>query len=66
MTVWAVWATEPAPPAGVEALDWLLLTTVPLTTTEGALTCLAWYACRWGIDIRQPPYPHTQEHRCVA
>ncbi len=51
VTVWAVWATETAAPSDVEPLDWLLLTTVPLRTTADALTCLDWYACRWGIEV---------------
>jgi len=49
--VWAVWATETAAPPDAEPLDWLLLTTVPLHTTADALTCLEWYACRWGIEV---------------
>jgi hypothetical protein len=51
ITVWAVWAIEPAPPPGVPAVEWLLLTTVAVTTTAEALERLAWYACRWGIEV---------------
>lgn len=51
VTVWAVWATERTPPAGAEPVEWLLLTTVPITTTEDALERLAWYAVRWGIEV---------------
>jgi Transposase DNA-binding/Transposase Tn5 dimerisation domain len=51
MTVWAVWAVEPDPPAGVAAVDWLLLTTVPILTTADALERLDWYAARWGIEV---------------
>lgn len=51
ITVWAVWAIETAPPPGVEAVEWLLLTTVPITTTDEALSILAWYAVRWGIEV---------------
>lgn len=47
----AVLAREPTPPAGVEALEWLLLTTVPTTTLADAAQRLAWYACRWGIEV---------------
>jgi hypothetical protein len=50
-TVWAVWAIERDPPPGVAAVEWLLLTTVPITTTEDALERLAWYAARWGIEV---------------
>ena len=51
ITVWAVWAIEPNPPPGVEAVEWLLLTTVPITSTDEALERLAWYAARWGIEV---------------
>jgi hypothetical protein len=49
--VWAVWAVEPDPPAGVAAVEWLLLTTVPILTTADALERLDWYAARWGIEV---------------
>ena len=51
ITVWAVWAIEPRPPTGVEAVEWLLLTTVPISNTDQALERLAWYAARWGIEV---------------
>ena len=51
VTVWAVWAIETAPPPGVEAVEWLLLTTVPIRTTDDALERLGWYAVRWGIEV---------------
>jgi hypothetical protein len=49
--VWAVWAVEERPPAGMKAVEWLLLTTVPVTSSEEALERLEWYACRWGIEV---------------
>jgi len=51
VTVWAVWAIETNPPAGAEPVEWLLLTTVPIHTTDDALERLAWYAARWGIEV---------------
>jgi hypothetical protein len=51
VTIWAVWAVETAPPPGIKAVEWLLLTTVPITTTDDALERLAWYAARWGIEV---------------
>jgi len=48
--LWGVWACEINPPAGVEPLDWKLLTSVPVTTREEALERLDWYAARWGIE----------------
>ncbi len=49
--VWAVWAIETAPPPNLPAVEWLLLTTVPVQTAQDALQRLAWYACRWGIEV---------------
>jgi hypothetical protein len=51
LTLWAVWAVETKPPPGVEAVEWLLLTTVPITTSKQALEILSWYAARWGIEV---------------
>jgi hypothetical protein len=51
VTVWAVWAVERLPPPGVAPVEWLLLTTVAVTTTAEALERLAWYAARWGIEV---------------
>lgn len=51
ITVWAVWACETNPASGVEAVEWLLLTTVAISSTEAALERLGWYACRWGIEV---------------
>jgi len=42
ITVWAIWACETAPPPGVEAVEWLLLTTVPISSTDEALERLEW------------------------
>lgn len=51
VTVWAVWAIERSPPPDTEPVAWLLLTTVPITSTDAALERLAWYAARWGIEV---------------
>lgn len=50
LALWGVWAYEPEPPAGVEALDWKLLTSVPVTSGADGLERLEWYAARWGIE----------------
>lgn len=50
LELWGVWAYESQPPAGVEPLDWKLLTSVPVTTAAHALERLDWYAARWGIE----------------
>jgi hypothetical protein len=49
--VWVVMAQEQDVPPGVKALEWMLLTTVPVTTLELAIERLTWYARRWGIEV---------------
>ena len=49
--VWAVLAQEVNPPLKVEALEWMLLTSVPVTCKEDAFERLNWYARRWGIEV---------------
>lgn len=54
VTVTALLATEPHPPADEDPLDWLLLTNLTIDTPEQAIEKLAWYLCRWQIEIYQP------------
>ena len=49
--LWAVYAQEQHAPAGVKPLEWILLTTVPVTSFEQALEKLMWYTRRWGIEV---------------
>lgn len=51
LTLWAVWAREAEEPAQGERIEWMLLTTVPVSTFEEAIEKLAWYTIRWGIEI---------------
>lgn len=51
LKLWGVWAHEPNPPHGVQALDWKLLTTVPVVNAKDALERLDWYVTRWGIEL---------------
>lgn len=46
-------AREETPPTGVEALEWLLLTSLPASTFEQAMTVVSWYGVRWCIEIYQ-------------
>jgi hypothetical protein len=50
LEVWVVRVFEPEPPAGVEAVDWLLLTNVAVDTLEDAWERVAWYACRMVVE----------------
>jgi Transposase DNA-binding/Transposase Tn5 dimerisation domain len=47
----AVLAREEAPPKGVEAIQWLLLTTCAVDTFEQAGEILSWYLARWAIEL---------------
>jgi hypothetical protein len=51
VALWAVQVREVEPPAGVEPIEWLLLTTVAVQTVDDAIERVAWYACRWGIEV---------------
>ncbi|MCU0834680.1 MAG: transposase [Chromatiaceae bacterium] len=51
VTVTALLATEPHPPADEDPLDWLLLTDLPVETPEQAIEKLSWYLCRWQIEV---------------
>lgn len=56
LSVWVVRTWEPHPPPTRAALEWLLLTDVPVTTAEDAAERLLWYTRRWLIE---------EYHRCL-
>lgn len=60
LRVWAVHAEEVDVPDGVEALKWMLLTTLTVGTFDDAAEKLAWYAGRWGIEV----YHRTLKSGC--
>jgi hypothetical protein len=60
LTLWAIWAREVKGPTAVEAIEWMLLTTLPVTTFEEAIEKLAWYTIRWGIEV----YHRTLKSGC--
>jgi hypothetical protein len=51
LTVWVVWAHEQNPPKAVEAVSWMLITTIPVQSFEEALEKVQWYTCRWQIEL---------------
>lgn len=51
---WAVLAREEHPPKGVKPLEWLLVSTAPIASSEEACERLQWYSCRWVVEIDQP------------
>lgn len=44
-------ATETNSPPGEKAIEWTLLTSVPIPNLEAALQLIQWYLCRWQIEI---------------
>lgn len=48
--LWGVRVWEPSPPAGVEPLEWMVLTSVPVLTCADAWERVRWYRCRWLIE----------------
>ncbi|KTC70119.1 transposase Tn5 [Legionella birminghamensis] len=47
----AIIATETNPPPGEKAIEWTLLTSIPIPNLEAALKVIHWYLCRWQIEI---------------
>jgi len=61
VTVWAVYAREIDYSSEVKSpIEWMLLTTVEVCNFEEAAERLAWYACRWGIEV----YHRTLKSGC--
>ena len=49
--LWAVHARERRAPTGVEAVEWMLLTTMEVRSFEQACEKLDWYTRRWMIEV---------------
>jgi len=50
--MWAVYAREvDSPPEVTSPLQWMLLTTVAVSSFAQAVERLRWYALRWGIEV---------------
>jgi hypothetical protein len=50
LVVWVVRVWEPEAPEGMEALEWVLLTSVPTATVEQAWQRVDWYRARWIVE----------------
>jgi hypothetical protein len=50
LVVWVVRVWEPEPPEGVEALEWVLLSSVPTESVEQAWERVDWYRSRWIVE----------------
>ena len=51
LAIWIDRVWEPDPPAGVEALEWILLCSVPSDGIEQLRERRDWYGCRWLIEV---------------
>jgi len=58
--LWAVYVTEKANPGVKEPIDWMLLTTVAVTSFAQAQQRVEWYSGRWGIEV----YHRTLKSGC--
>jgi len=47
LSVWVLRAWEPDAPAGVEAVEWVLLSSLPILDLKSAQQRVDWYSCRW-------------------
>lgn len=51
VAAWVVRIWEANPPAGVEGLEWILITSVPTKTIDALCERRDWYACRWMVEV---------------
>ena len=49
--LWAIAVTEEKTPESGESVEWLLLTTLPVTNVEEAAEKVKWYTLRWQIEV---------------
>lgn len=47
----AVYVLEPTPPDGEEAIEWMLLTNLPVRSFDEAYEKVLWYCLRWRIEM---------------
>jgi hypothetical protein len=48
--MWVVWAREVNAPAGIDPIEWVLLTSLPVESFDGAWEVLEYYERRWLIE----------------
>ena len=66
MTVWVTQVSEPGPPPGGEALDWLLVSSESAATAAAALCAVRQYELRWGLEEHFRPMTtsaRVEDHR---
>lgn len=50
VTMYAVWLYESGTPIDIDPLEWMLLTNIPVNSTENAIKLGGWYRLRWQIE----------------
>lgn len=50
IALWVLHAVEEHPPPGAGAVEWFLLTTLPIASPDDAIQYLRWYCLRWRIE----------------
>jgi transposase Tn5 family protein/transposase-like protein len=58
--VTAILAREENPPTGEDAIEWLLLSNLPVESFADACEKIQWYLCRWQIEV----YFHILKNGC--
>jgi Transposase DNA-binding len=61
LPLWVVRVAEVDPPAGVEAVEWILLTNRRVASVDDAWQRVSWYECRWVIE----EYHKAQKTGCA-
>ena len=60
LTVWAILAREIDAMAVGTPIEWMLITTIEVLTSEQAIEKIRWYTSRWGIEV----YHRTLKSGC--
>lgn len=47
LTLWVLRVWEESPPLGVDGLEWILLSSLPINSLADARRAVNWYTCRW-------------------
>lgn len=50
LKVWVVRVWEEEPPEGEDPLEWILLTSMEVSSSGQAWECAHWYRCRWVVE----------------
>lgn len=51
LNLFAIHLFEKSPPEGTEAVEWMLLTDIPITSFDEAMEKVGWYCLRWRIEV---------------